>query len=93
MNQSSLDILKSDIKDIPTKIIVGDRVLAKNICSKHMRYKHCGTRSQCNNNYKVFINNFCDWENCELVIAENCEHYVPLERYDIIVTMIYNFLN
>ncbi|ORY69391.1 hypothetical protein LY90DRAFT_504238 [Neocallimastix californiae] len=92
LNQSSsIENLKENIKDIPVRVIVGDRVLAANECNK-MFYDTCDIKSKCNSNYKQLIESFCDWENCELRIADNCEHYVPLERLDMVITSIYNFL-
>ncbi|OUM62213.1 hypothetical protein PIROE2DRAFT_11580 [Piromyces sp. E2] len=92
LNQSkeTIETLKELMKDIPTKIIIGDQTVSHNHCKNDDT--ECIIKDSHNNNYLSLIKKYCDWDKCELKIAENSGYYVPLERLDIVINMIYNFI-
>ena len=88
-NQTTINSLKELTINIPTKIVLGDQTISQNICNEN---EECKIKNQHNDNYLKLIKNYCTSDNCELKIAENSGYYVPLDRLDIIISMIYNFL-
>ncbi|ORX42975.1 hypothetical protein BCR36DRAFT_415823 [Piromyces finnis] len=91
-NNESLNSLKELVYDIPIKIILGDQTINQNSCIEGVEGDECRIKNNHNINYFNLVNDFCEWDNCDIKIAENSGYYVPLERLDIIITMIYDFI-